>query len=240
MNFNEYFSSACGLNGLSEFVSKAGIFEALTARLLEFNQHTNLTAVRSEEDVIVRHYIDSMTALRYIPDSAETLIDVGCGGGFPCLPVSICRPGLKITALDSTEKKLRFVSEAASGLSLPVSVLCGRAEEIGRDEAYREKFDAVSARAVARLNILCELCLPLARVGGVFIAMKGPGGDEEVREAKIACAALGGEIADVSHIVLCPPGGGESMERVIVVIEKLRETPDGYPRQYAKISKRPL
>ena len=240
MDFIDCFSRACELNGLGEYSGLARRFDTLTSLLLEFNSHTNLTSVRSAEDAVMRHYIDSMTAVRYIPETAKTLADIGCGGGFPTLPVALCRPELRIDAIDSTEKKLVFVKQAADALKLPVRTVCVRAEDAGRDPAFREKYDAAAARAVARLNVLCELCLPLVRVGGLFIAMKGPGGDEEAREAKISAAALGGEIADIVHLALTPPDGGEEMERTVIVIEKLRPTPEIYPRQYAKITKKPL
>ena len=240
MDFSGYFAQACEANGIIGAAERSGDFERLHAMLVEFNRGVNLTAVTGEREAIIKHYADSLTALKYLPQRPDTLIDVGCGGGFPTLPLAIVRRDIAFTALDSTEKKLRFVDMAAKELSLGVKTLCARAEDAGRDPAHREAYGIVTARAVARLNVLCELCLPLARVGGVFIAMKGPSGLEEAREAKIAAAALGGEISETAQFTLADPFGGEEMERVIIVIEKVRPTPEGYPRQYGRIAKKPL
>ena len=240
MSFSEYFAKACEMNGLAGFSPLSPAFERLTELLLAFNAHTNLTSVRTPEETVMKHYVDSLTAAGYIPPSAKTVVDVGCGGGFPTLPLAIALPGPEFTGLDSTEKKLRFVSSAAVDLGLNVKTLCSRAEDAGRDPSLRESFDVSIARAVARLNALCELCLPLTKPGGLFIAMKGPAGDEEAREAKIGIAALGGEIAGIAHVTLADPLGGEGAERTMILIEKKRPTPDMYPRQYAKIVKKPL
>lgn len=208
-------------------------WDALTELLTDWNSRINLTAITFPEEIARKHYADSLTAEKYLPQGAE-LLDVGCGGGFPSLPLGIARGDLKITSLDSTAKKLRFVEAAAEALSLPVKVLCGRAEELGREEEYRERFDAVTARAVARLPVLCEWCLPFLKVGGVFVALKGAAGEEELSEAENAIRVLGGQTEKVERRTV----GGEG--RTILCIRKISPTPPKYPRAGGQIMKKPL
>lgn len=208
-------------------------FEILCRELIDANERMNLTAIRDEDGIILRHFIDSMTILPYIGD-AKDLIDIGCGGGFPTLPVAICRPDTSITALDSTAKKLVFVDDMAKKLSLSVKTLAIRAEEYGQGDG-RERHTLAMSRAVARLNILCELCLPTVCVGGKFVAMKGADGMAELEEAADAIKKLGGRLVCADRLAL-----GDAGERVIIVIEKTEPTPRVYPRKYAKIKTSPL
>ncbi len=214
--------------------SAAEKFEILAGDLLAAGEKMNLTAITDEDGIILRHFIDCMTVLPYIKTSAVSLADVGCGGGFPTLPIAVCRPDIKITAIDSTAKKPTFVDEMAKKLSLNVETKAVRAEEYGKSDG-RAAFDTVVSRAVARMNILCELCLPLVNTNGRFIAMKGSDGQNELREAEKAIKTLGGEITEVGKFTL-----GDAGERRIIVIDKVRETPECYPRPYAKIKSRPL
>lgn len=218
--------------GFSSFAALPG-WERLAELLLEWNGRMNLTAITGKEEIYRKHFADSLTAAEFLPNGA-TLLDVGCGGGFPTLPLALARPDLRVTALDSTAKKLRFVEAAAKELSLPVVTLCGRAEELGKGAPYRECFDCVTARAVARLPVLCEWCLPFVRVGGAFVALKGAAGEEELREAENAVALLGGKVETVRRRTV----GGES--RVILVIRKIAPTPAKYPRNGGQIMKKPL
>lgn len=221
----------------SELISfthdRSAMFEILAARLVAANEHVNLTAICDEDGIILRHFIDSMTILPYIGDAKE-LIDIGCGGGFPTLPVAICRPDIRITALDSTAKKLVFVDDIAKELSLNVKTLATRAEEYGQGDG-REVYDLAMSRAVARLNVLCELCLPTVRVGGRFVAMKGADGMGELDEAAGSIERLGGRVSGTKRLSL-----GDAGERVIIEIEKILPTPRTYPRQFSAIKKRPL
>ena len=218
--------------GFSRFAALPG-WEKLSDLLLEWNGRMNLTAITEKEEIYRKHFADSLTAAEFLPNGA-TLLDVGCGGGFPTLPLALARPDLRVTALDSTAKKLRFVEAAAKELSLPVATLCGRAEELGKGAPYREHFDCVTARAVARLPVLCEWCLPFVRVGGAFVALKGAAGEEELREAENAVTLLGGSVETVRRRTI----GGES--RVILVIRKIAPTPAKYPRNGGQIMKKPL
>ncbi len=161
---------------------------------LKTAQTLNLTAIKEPHEVMIKHYFDSLYPLKfgYFTENAR-VIDVGCGGGFPALPVAAALAPGRVTALDATAKKLAFVAETAQAAGLTnVDTLCGRAEELGRLPAYREGFDVAVSRGVARLNVLAEWSLPLVRPGGLFVAMKGPRGEEEAAEAANAFAALGG------------------------------------------------
>ena len=207
-------------------------FADLTALLLEANQTMNLTAIREPGEICLKHYADCLKLAAMLPTEGSTLagalLDVGCGGGFPTLPLAIVRPDLRFTALDSTGKKLRFVERCATELSLPVKTLHARAEEAGHDPAYRERFELVTARAVARLTQLCEWCLPFVRPDGIFLAMKGGSGDEELAEAGDRIISLGGKVEDVSRFLL------GDMERTIIRIRKVSPTPAGYPKRHGK------
>lgn len=211
----------------------------LTRMLLEFNSHTNITAITDPARLAVLHYCDSLTVAAELGEGAR-VADIGCGGGFPTLPLAIARPDLSITAIDSTAKKLKFVDAAAAALELAgVRTLPIRAENGGHDPVLRESFDHVTARAVASLPVLCELCLPYLRVGGTFCAMKGPRGDDEAEAARRAIETLGGKLCAVRRPILRGIED-ETPERTIIIIRKISETPKTYPRAYGKIKQKPL
>ncbi len=218
-------------NNMEKFADKADAFAVLLKELLQFNETTNLTAITEPREVVIRHFIDSLTVADEIPEGAN-VIDVGCGGGFPTLPLAIARPDLTITALDSTAKKLTFVDKMAKILSLNVRALAARAEEIPE---CREKFDVCVSRAVARMNLLTELCLPQVKVGGKFIAMKAQSGEEELKEALGGIEKLGGKVMKTSAFTLCDAG-----ERYLITVDKVAPTPSAYPRPWGKIKKKPL
>ena len=225
-----------GLSPLSEPTEEA--FWVFATHLLRVNEHVNLTAIRNVPDVITKHFVDSLLVSAYLPEGARVL-DLGCGPGFPSLPLAIARPDLRIVALDSTDKKIRFLFDTATLLHLPnIEAVTGRAE----DAAVRRRlgaFDAVVSRAVARLNLLSELCLPYVREGGHFLAMKGAKGEEELQEAANAIGLLGGRVlsADEKPLVLLD---GSSEPRVLIDVQKVKKTPPQYPRAYAAMLKKPL
>lgn len=217
---------------------KAQKMAELSSFMLEVNKHLNLTAIKDEDGVILKHLVDSSACVQYIPNGAS-IVDVGCGGGFPSLVIAILRGDVSVLGVDSVAKKVKYVGDAAAHLGLTnVSVSSRRAEELGQDVDYREKYDIVTARAVARLNVLCELCLPLLKIGGKFIAMKSLTTKEELDEAKNAIAMVGGEVEAVNSYTLT--NGEETLERTIVVIKKVKETPQKYPRNNSQIAKKPL
>ena len=229
------------MNSLSKYCNdeKAELFYRFADILLETNKSMNLTAVKDDDGVILKHFADSLIVAEYIPEGAR-VIDVGCGAGFPSFPLAIARPDLSITSLDSTEKKINFVRSTAKSLSLSnINAISGRAEELAKDARFREKYDAVTARAVSRLNILSELCLPFLRKNGVFVAMKGAIGAEEAAEAEHGIGVLGGKIEDIREKKLYV-GEGEMQDRVFVLVRKIEKTPLAYPRMYSRITKSPL
>ena len=211
----------------------------LTVRMLEINSYMNLTAITDEKAVILRHYVDSLIVLEQIPHSAKVL-DVGCGAGFPSLPLAIFRPDLRITSLDATAKRIAYVAETAKMLELPnLTAVVGRAEEYALRSDYREQFDTVVARAVASLPVLSELCLPFVRKGGRFLAMKSRQIEEEIALSKNAISLCGGALTEVLRRELLSEDL-EIEQRAVACIEKTEETPKKYPRHFSKISKNPL
>ena len=225
-------------NGLSCSEEQAEKLFHLTERMLFVNQSMNLTAIKEEKAIILRHYVDSLTISEQIPQGSAVM-DVGCGAGFPTLPLAIFRPDLTITALDGTAKRVAYVKETAVLLGLSnVTAISARAEEYAHRVDYRERFDVVTARAVAALPVLCELCIPYARIGGKVIAMKSAQAKEELSLAERCITICGGT---VRKELSCDLTDGESVEkRTLVVIEKTAATPKIYPRHFSKISKKPL
>ena len=237
--FIEKCAAAFALNGLSCTYEQGERLYALTDRMLTVNEHLNLTAIKDEDAIIFRHYVDSVTLAEYIPEGAS-VIDVGCGAGFPTLPLAIFRPDLHITALDGTAKRINYVSETARLLGLSgVRAVAARAEELAHDTAEREKYDIVTARAVAALPVLSELCLPFAKVGGQMIAMKAALADEEISASKNAIALCGGSILEDKSFELLS-NIEEPASRRLIIIDKVKKTAPLYPRHYSKISKKPL
>lgn len=213
------------------------------ARLLvEWNQKMNLTAITDPEGMLVKHFLDSLTAAPLLPDGPCRLIDVGTGAGFPGVPLAILRPDIELTLLDSLQKRLIFLETLCHELGLPVTLVHARAEEGGRQAALRERFDVAAARAVASLPVLAEYCLPFVKPGGRFIALKGPDADKELEAAQKAVALLGGRTHSAETVTLPndPAFTGERGQRRLVLIDKIAPTPQKYPRPSAKIAKQPL
>ena len=211
-------------------------FERYAQLLVEWNEKMNLTAITEPQAIAIRHFLDSVSLLKAVelPQGAS-LIDVGTGAGFPAVPLKIVREDLNITLLDSLQKRLGFLQTVSAELSLPMKMVHARAEEGGRRKELREQFDFATARAVAALPMLCEYCLPYVKVNGCFVAMKGPDCAEEIASAKNAIGQLGGKLESTREETL-EDGSG----RTLIVIRKVKETPAAYPRQSAKIAKKPL
>ena len=234
----EYIKEAFSENGYGDLIddNKAETFYKLSSLLIETNKVTNLTAITNEEDVIFKHFLDSATVCRHIPDGAR-IIDVGCGAGFPSLPIAIIRNDVEITSLDSTGKKINFVNSAADHLGLHnVTGICARAEDFV--SKARESYDICTGRAVSRLNVLSEICIPFVKIGGSFVAMKSSKGEDEYTEAKNGIEKLGCKYSSSESIELIT--NGEPLHREIYVFKKEASTPKIYPRNYSQITKKPL
>ena len=211
-------------------------FDLYYKRLIAVNEVMNLTAITEEQEVYNKHFLDSLMIVKALDLNKEfTLCDVGSGAGFPSIPLSIISDNAKVTIIDALNKRIKFLNDLILELGLKnVVALHERAEDFAKTK--REFFDVTTARAVARLNILSELCLPLTKVGGYFIAMKGQGGNEEIKEATKGIEILGGHVEKVISLEL-PDNAGA---RDIIIIKKIKETPKKYPRAFAKIKERPL
>ena len=211
----------------------------LTEIMLEVNKSMNLTAITEESAVILKHYADSISVSSMIPGGAS-VIDIGCGAGFPTLPLAIVRPDLSITGLDGTAKRIEYVKNTARELGLTnVTAIAGRAEDFANKPEYRERFDIATARAVAALPILTEICLPFVAVGGKFVAMKAAQGETEAELSRNAIALCGGSLDSISQLSLTADGQTRET-RIIISVTKLSHTPQKYPRHYSQISKKPL
>ena len=210
-------------------------FEEYYKRLVSVNEVMNLTAITDHEEVYNKHFLDSLSLNLAIGDLKDiTLCDVGAGAGFPSVPLAIVRNDVSVTIIDALNKRINFLKELVASLGLNnVEAIHARAEDFAKTK--RESFDCVTARAVARLNVLSELCLPLVKIGGYFIAMKG-NGIEELNEAMKGIEFLGGKYIKTIHFELPLDAGS----RDIIIIKKVKETPKKYPRAFAKIKERPL
>jgi 16S rRNA (guanine527-N7)-methyltransferase len=234
----EFARQARELVGVRLKASQIKSLEQYENMLLEWNQRVNLTAIREPEDVRTKHFLDSLTALLVMRDSpAEKLIDVGTGAGFPGLPLKIVCPSIQLTLVESVGKKARFCRQVAETLGLEnVQVVQERAEALGQSSMHRERYDWAVARAVASMPVLAEYLLPLVKVGGRMLAMKGESGPSEAHNAEVAFRLLGGRLRQIFPVML--PGVAE--ERYLVVVDKYAATPTRYPRRVGVPSKKPL
>lgn len=242
MNYNEFsllYNEILSKNNLSRYIQDniCKKFYDFYNILVETNKVMNVTRILDAKDAILKHFADCLILADMIPEGEFSLIDIGCGGGFPTIPLAIAKTNLKITAIDSTTKKVDFVNSAAKTLGLGnVTAISARAEEF--IEGKRESFDFASSRAVARLNMLDELTLPYVKVGGKFFAMKGAAADEELDEAKNGISKLGGKCIETLNFSLTD--GEEINQRGVIVIEKVAKTPANYPRKFGQIKNKPL
>ena len=224
-----------GLAALSLPVDAAAPLMDFSARLLETNKVMNLTAITEPQDVARLHLLDCAALLNIADFRGKRVVDVGTGAGFPGMPLRILEPDFDLTLLDSLGKRITFLQGVCDEMELKrVKCVHARAEEFAAK--HREHYDMATSRAVAALNVLCELTLPLVKVGGQFLAMKAHDSDEEIRTAKSAIAQLGGKVEEIRDYTI----PGTDIVRRVVIIRKVKSTPLQFPRAFAKIKKAPL
>lgn len=233
----EYLISAIDKYKISLSDEQINQLQGYYEMLIEWNQKMNLTAITDPKEVAIKHFADSLSIFNYIdlPQNAR-IIDVGTGAGFPGVVMKIARPDLELTLLDSLKKRLVFLESVLNKLGLSSELIHDRAENAAQNIDLREGFDLAVSRAVARMNVLSEYCLPFVRLSGHFAAMKGPDAQTEIQAAKNAIQILGGKIFKINEFELYENGGG----RTIVLVEKIRPTPEKYPRNSGKIKSNPL
>ncbi|WP_137791316.1 16S rRNA (guanine(527)-N(7))-methyltransferase RsmG [Bacillus sp. E(2018)] len=234
----ELFQTSLKEKGVELSEKQLSQFETYFNLLVEWNEKMNLTAITEKEEVYLKHFYDSVTAGFYFDFNQNiTVCDVGAGAGFPAIPLKIAFPEIKLTVVDSLNKRIGFLQHVVDELGLEeVSLYHDRAETFAHRPEFRQTFDLVTARAVARLSVLSELCLPLVKIGGHFLGMKGANLPEEVRDGEKAVKLLGGKVKDIHSFVLPI----EESERNIIVIDKVKETPKKFPRKPGTPNKSPI
>ena len=231
------------IDGLSNFnitltedqVNKFVIYKSL---LKEWNQKINITSIEDDEEIDIKHFLDSLTPINTgLFKEKVKVIDIGTGGGFPGMPLKIYKEDIEVVLLDSLNKRINYLNEVIKSLNLTdISAVHGRAEDFGQNKNYREKFDIAVSRAVASLNILSEYCLPFVKVGGYFISMKGQDVEEEIKESSKAISVLGGRVEKKVDVTI----PNSDIIHSLIIIKKIKETPTKYPRNAGKPKKNPL
>jgi 16S rRNA (guanine527-N7)-methyltransferase len=234
----EQFTKMLAEKGISLTPVQLEQYETYYETLVEWNEKMNLTAITEKEDVYLKHFFDSVSASFYFNfDQPIHVCDVGAGAGFPSIPIKIAFPKIHVTIVDSLNKRINFLEHLASQLKLEhVRFIHDRAETFGQASEHREAYDVVTARAVARMSVLSELCLPLVKIGGTFIAMKGSSGKEELRDGKKAMSLFGGVLEETYSFSL----PFEESERNVFLITKKKSTPKKYPRKPGTPNRNPI
>ncbi|MBU5592406.1 16S rRNA (guanine(527)-N(7))-methyltransferase RsmG [Clostridium sp. MSJ-4] len=238
MEFYKLMKSAAEDISLNFDEEKYNKFMLYKDILKEWNNKINLTAITEDEDIVKKHFIDCIKAFKFQGfREAKSIIDVGTGAGFPGIPIGIMREDSEIMLLDSLNKRVNFLNEVIRELGLKnFNTIHKRAEELSREKQYRENFDIATSRAVANMCTLSELCIPYVKVGGYFVALKGPSIEEELKDSKNAIATLGGRLEEVIPVDI----EDSDLKHNLVVIKKVNSTPNVYPRKANAISKKPL
>lgn len=233
--FEKVFSKMMEENNLNVTEKQINNFYDYMIGILDWNTKINLTAITEENMFIVKHFIDSLTINKYI-ENAEYLIDIGTGAGFPGIPLKIMNENIKVTLIDSVNKKLNVIRDLSGKMNIDkLEIIHTRAEELAQDSKYREMYDVATTRAVSNLSTIAEYMLPFVKVNGIAICMKGPNFKEELEDAKRAIEVLGGKIEKIESINV-----GEELERNIIIIKKIKSTPKKYPRGQSKPLKEPI
>ncbi len=234
LNLLKHEAKLLGINITDEKLNK---FKVYMDYLKEYNAHTNLTSITDTEDIVIKHFFDSILIQRFMDIKIGVkIIDVGTGAGFPGVPLKICNPSIHLTLLDGLNKRITFLKSLLTKIDLNADVIHCRAEELSLDLKFRESFDFAVSRAVAPLNILSEYCIPYLKKGGCFVALKGPDVNKELENASKGIKLLGGELINCFSIDLPLKKG----KRSILVVKKIFSTPKGYPRKNSKITSLPL
>ena len=232
--FKEYLNNKLKENNINEEIDEE-LFFYYMKNILEWNDKINVTNIIDEKEFVVKHFIDSLTILEHIEDGRKT-IDIGCGAGFPGIPLKIARQNIKETLIDSVNKKIKVVQDCIDKLKLKdIEALHIRAEELANKKDYREQFDYATTRAVSNLSTITEYMLPFLKIGGKAICMKGPNYKEELENSKKAISVLGGTIEQIRNIKL-----EDNIERNIIIIKKIKNTPSQYPRGNGKPLRCPI
>lgn len=233
----DFFKNACNELNLDITEKQIEQFFIYKDLLIEWNKKINLTAILEEKDIILKHFIDCLTIAKFRNLDGKNIADIGTGAGFPGLVLKIYFENSNISLVDALNKRINFLKEASKEMNVKnINFIHARAEDLGKEKNFRESFDFCVSRAVANLSVLAEYDLPFVKIGGEFIALKGPSVNEEIADAKNAIKILGGEIADIKTIKL----PFSEIEHKLVFIQKLRQTPNQYPRKGTKISKNPI
>ncbi|MEG0261130.1 MAG: 16S rRNA (guanine(527)-N(7))-methyltransferase RsmG [Lysinibacillus sp.] len=234
----EQFIEALKEKGIVLSDTQIAQFKKYFELLVEWNEKMNLTAITDQPSVYLKHFYDSISTSFYFDfTKVTTVCDVGAGAGFPSIPIKICFPHLQVTIVDSLNKRITFLNHLSETLHLDnMNFVHARAEEFGQNVKYRQQYDVVTARAVARLTVLSELCIPLVKQGGYFVALKAAAGADELKEAKKAITTLGATLKE-EHAFLLPI---EESERTLYVFDKIKETPKKYPRKPGVPNKTPI
>ncbi len=228
--------SWCDENNIPVSDEQLNKFEMYAQLLKEWNEKMNLTAITDDEGIAVKHFIDSISLCKYVSFSGkQKVIDIGTGAGFPGIPLKIMFPEIELTLLDSLNKRLVFLNEVCSRLGIIAELVHSRAEEGALKPLYREQYDVSVSRAVANLPALCEYCMPYVKKGGIFISMKGPDGEKELSAANNAIDILGGKLKEINNLTL-----PDESSRTVIVVLKVKSTPQKYPRRGQKINKNPI
>ncbi|MBW9173249.1 16S rRNA (guanine(527)-N(7))-methyltransferase RsmG [Clostridium estertheticum] len=238
MEYFDILNEASDNVGLKFDQDKYDQFMLYKDLIKEWNEKINLTAIKEDEAIVQKHFIDSMKVFKFDQlKNAKNVIDIGTGGGFPGIPMKIIKPEVNIVLLDSLNKRIIFLNEVINRLDLKnIKAIHGRAEDFAQEKQYREKFDVAVSRAVANLTVLSEYCIPYVKVGGYFVAMKGPAVEEEIKLSKNAIKMLGGQIEHIEKVQI----EGSDLNHNLVIIKKISQTHKKYPRKAGMVAKVPL
>ncbi|MBZ9689766.1 16S rRNA (guanine(527)-N(7))-methyltransferase RsmG [Clostridium estertheticum] len=238
MKYFDIMNQSSNNEGLTFNEKKYEQFMKYKDLIKEWNEKVNLTAIKEDEEIVKKHFIDSIKVFKFQElKNAKNIIDIGTGGGFPGIPMKIIKPEINIVLLDSLNKRINFLNEVIKELQLEnIKAIHGRAEDFAQEKQYREKFDVAVSRAVANLTVLSEFCIPYVKVGGYFVAMKGPAVEEEIKSSKNAIRMLGGRIEHIEKVQI----EGSDLNHNLVIISKIAETHKKYPRKAGMVTKNPL